>query len=284
MLASLSSAAALILYGFAVSAWGKFTIARLWLAATGRLPWRLMEFLEDACQRGALRQSGGVLSFRHRTLQDRLAPPPPGPPAPAPPASAPVADPSVPRDAIGSALSPLVVCLMLPGLAITLITPDDERYRSLPEACELLDEDMAARAIPRPRLSTREAFSHGESRCYWTTHGDVSPRIDLVVTIGQAEAGQSAVQEAVMTFRDADTISGEHGWGRRSTLDLGQEAVWWRWDGGGQVLVRQANVVLNMDMHGPGNMDMHGPGADTRLPAFAEEVLHRALTRARRGG
>lgn len=177
---------------------------------------------------------------------------------------------------IGSALSPLVVCLMLPGLAITLITPDDERYRSLPEACELLDEHMAARAIPRPRLSTREAFSHGESRCYWTTDGDVSPRIDLVVTIGQAEAGQSAVQEAVMRFRNADTISGEHGWGRRSTLDLGQEAVWWRWDGGGQVLVRQANVVLNMDMH--------GPGADTRLPAFAEEVLHRALTRARRGG
>ncbi|GAA1087585.1 hypothetical protein GCM10009577_05800 [Streptomyces javensis] len=273
---SLGSAAALFLYGFAVSAWGKFTIARLWLAVTGRLPWRLMEFLDDACQRGALRQSGGVLSFRHRALQDRLAPPPPGPPAAAPPAAAPVADPSVPRDVIVSALSPLVVCLMLPGLAITLITPDDERYRSLPEACELLDEHMAARAIPRPHVSTREPFSHGESRCYWTTDGDMSPRIDLVVTIGQAEAAQSAVQEAVVAFRNADTISGEHAGGRRSTLDLGQEAAWWRWDGGGQVLVRQANVVLNMDMH--------GPGADKRLPAFAEEVLHRALTRARRGG
>ena len=77
-----------------------------------------------------------------------------------------------------------------------------------------------------------------------------------------------------MVFRGADTISGEHDGHRRSMLGLGQEAVWWRWDGGGQVLVRQDNVVLNMDMH--------GPAADRRLPAFAEEVLHRALTKARR--
>ncbi|MFE2183665.1 NACHT domain-containing protein [Streptomyces sp. NPDC059455] len=277
LLASLTGAAALLLYGFAVSAWGKFTVARLWLAATGRLPRHLMEFLEDACQRGALRQSGGVLSFRHRTLQDRLAPPPPGPPAPAGVADPSVSreDPSVSREVIAMALSPLMVGLMVPGLVSTLITPDDERYRSLPEACELLDERMAARAVPRPRLSTREPFSQGESRCYWTTDGDVSPRIDLLVTVGKAEAAQSAVQEAVKAFRSADTIGGEHDGGHRSTLDLGQEAVWWRWDGGGQVLVRQDNVVLNMDMRGP---------AETRLPAFAEEVLHRALTRARRSG
>ncbi|MEV5775027.1 NACHT domain-containing protein [Streptomyces antimycoticus] len=269
LLVCLASTAALLLYGFAFSAWGKFAVARLWLAATGRLPWHLMEFLEDACQRGALRQSGGVLSFRHRTLQDRLAPPQPGPPT-----SAPIPDAPSPWQVIVPRLSPFVLCLMLPGLIITLNTPDDERYRSVPGACELLDQNLAARAIPRPEATTREPFSDGESRCYWSTDGEMMPRVDLVVTIGRAEAGQSAVEEAVMVFRSADTISGEHDGRRRLMLGLGQEAVWWRWDGGGQVLVRQDNVVLNMDMH--------GPAADRRLPAFAEEVLHRALTKARR--
>ncbi|MCQ8828343.1 hypothetical protein [Streptomyces malaysiensis] len=99
-----------------------------------------------------------------------------------------------------------------------------------------------------------------------------------MVTVGRAEPAQSAVQEAVKVFRTADTIGEEHGGGRRSSLDLGQEAVWWRFGTGGQVLVRQDDVVLDMDLHGV------GPAADARLPAFAEEVLHRALGRARRGG
>ncbi|EXU64994.1 hypothetical protein Z951_27900 [Streptomyces sp. PRh5] len=42
-------------------------------AATGRLPWRLMEFLEDACQRGALRQAGGVLSGVEEHRNGKLA-------------------------------------------------------------------------------------------------------------------------------------------------------------------------------------------------------------------
>ncbi|MBO3675819.1 NACHT domain-containing NTPase [Streptomyces sp. NEAU-YJ-81] len=273
LLVCLASAVALLLYGFAFSAWGKFGVARLWLAATGRLPWHLMEFLEDACQRGALRQSGGVLSFRHRTLQDRLAPPRSSPPAPVPTPDAPS-----PWQVLVPALPPLVLCLMLPGLVISLSTPDDERYRSVPEACELVDERLAARVIPRPESTTREPFRNGQSRCDWATDGEMVPSIYLVVTIGQAEAGQSAVQEAVMVFRSADTISGEHGSGRRSPLELGQEAVWRRFDSGGQVLVRQDNIVLNLGMYGV------GPATEARLPAYAEEVLHRALTRARRGG
>lgn len=151
------------------------------------------------------------------------------------------------------------------------------RHRSVPEACELLDEHLAARAIPRPRLSTREPFSHGQSRCYWSTGDEMMPKIDLVVTVGRAEPAQSAVQEAVRTFRTADAISEEHGRGRRMALDLGQEAVWWRFETGGQVLVRQDNVVVDMDLYG------YGPAADARLPVFAEEVLRRALTQARRG-
>lgn len=63
-----------------------FSLTRIYLALTGRLPFRLMRFLEDAHQRGVLRQVGPEYQFRHARLQEYLAStptPPPGPP-PAP--------------------------------------------------------------------------------------------------------------------------------------------------------------------------------------------------------
>ncbi|BBC28955.1 hypothetical protein SGFS_002460 [Streptomyces graminofaciens] len=56
----------------ALSAWGRWLTARLWCAATGQLPWRLMTFLDDAHSRGVLRQAGAVYQFRHLKLQERL--------------------------------------------------------------------------------------------------------------------------------------------------------------------------------------------------------------------
>ncbi len=56
-----------------VSTWGRFSLTRLWLAARGKLPIRLMAFLEDAHARGVLRQAGAVWEFRHANLQRRLA-------------------------------------------------------------------------------------------------------------------------------------------------------------------------------------------------------------------
>ncbi|GIF47534.1 NACHT domain-containing protein [Asanoa ferruginea] len=57
-----------------VGGWG------VWLAKvrfayplTGRLPWALIRFLEDACDRGVLHRSGAVYRFRHARLQDWLA-------------------------------------------------------------------------------------------------------------------------------------------------------------------------------------------------------------------
>jgi hypothetical protein len=47
------------------------TVFRLWRA--GRLPRRLMPFLEEAHERGVLRQAGQVFQFRHGFLQHRLA-------------------------------------------------------------------------------------------------------------------------------------------------------------------------------------------------------------------
>jgi hypothetical protein len=56
-----------------LSAWGWLLPTRLWLCAAGRLPWRLMAFLDDAHRRGVLRQAGAVYQFRHARLQEQLA-------------------------------------------------------------------------------------------------------------------------------------------------------------------------------------------------------------------
>jgi hypothetical protein len=67
------SAALLVLYWLSATAWGGFAWARLWLTASGRLPWSLLAFLDDAHQRGVLRQTGASYQFRHARLRERLA-------------------------------------------------------------------------------------------------------------------------------------------------------------------------------------------------------------------
>jgi hypothetical protein len=61
-----------LLAGLTLTATGWFGFTRAYLAVHGRLPWRLLEFLQDAQRRGVLRQVGGVYQFRHARLQDRL--------------------------------------------------------------------------------------------------------------------------------------------------------------------------------------------------------------------
>ncbi|GAA1689121.1 NACHT domain-containing protein [Glycomyces endophyticus] len=61
-------------YALAMTAWGQWIVfGRLWLPLTGRLPWAVPEFLDDAYRRGVLRRSGVVYQFRHARLQDHLA-------------------------------------------------------------------------------------------------------------------------------------------------------------------------------------------------------------------
>ncbi|MFI7439358.1 NACHT domain-containing protein [Nonomuraea indica] len=69
------SAAGLGLMALGSSSWGRFNTTRLWLAARGSAPLRLMRFLEDARRRGVLRQVSGYYEFRHRLLCDYLAEP-----------------------------------------------------------------------------------------------------------------------------------------------------------------------------------------------------------------
>jgi hypothetical protein len=55
-------------------AWGRWLLlARFWLPLTRRLPWSVIAFLDDAHERGALRQAGAVYQFRHPSLKNHLA-------------------------------------------------------------------------------------------------------------------------------------------------------------------------------------------------------------------
>ncbi|HEV2779742.1 MAG TPA: helix-turn-helix domain-containing protein [Actinophytocola sp.] len=61
-------------YAFVFTAWGQWVIlSRIWLPFTGRLPWTITAFLDDAYHRGILRQAGAVYQFRHARLQDHLS-------------------------------------------------------------------------------------------------------------------------------------------------------------------------------------------------------------------
>ncbi|WP_037268606.1 5'-methylthioadenosine/S-adenosylhomocysteine nucleosidase [Kibdelosporangium aridum] len=54
------------------SAYFRFCVARVVLAAGGRLPWRLMTFLRDAADRHMMQQVGAVHQFRHDLMRERL--------------------------------------------------------------------------------------------------------------------------------------------------------------------------------------------------------------------
>jgi hypothetical protein len=61
-------------YVLSLTAWGQWVVfARVWLPLTGRLPWRLPAFLDDAYRRGVLRRAGAVYQFRHARLQEYFA-------------------------------------------------------------------------------------------------------------------------------------------------------------------------------------------------------------------
>ncbi|GHC43001.1 hypothetical protein GCM10010507_17270 [Streptomyces cinnamoneus] len=70
---ALGAALVAALSGFCDTAWGFFLLVRCWLALRQRLPLRLMRFLEDAYERGVLRQFGAVYQFRHSRLQEHFA-------------------------------------------------------------------------------------------------------------------------------------------------------------------------------------------------------------------
>lgn len=54
--------------------WGRWVVlSRVWLPLTGKAPWSMITFLDDAHHRGVLRQAGAVYQFRHARIQTQLA-------------------------------------------------------------------------------------------------------------------------------------------------------------------------------------------------------------------
>jgi hypothetical protein len=58
-----------------MSPWGGYQLARAWFSAQRELPYRLMDFLDDAHQLGILRLSGSVYQFRNSAIQDYFSDP-----------------------------------------------------------------------------------------------------------------------------------------------------------------------------------------------------------------
>ncbi|MDI6104711.1 VWA domain-containing protein [Actinoplanes sp. NEAU-A12] len=76
--AGLAAVPVMVLAAFGSGApWTAYTAARLWLAARGRLPWRLTHFLEGAHHRQILRRDGPAYQFRHERLRFHLSGDPP---------------------------------------------------------------------------------------------------------------------------------------------------------------------------------------------------------------
>ncbi|MFI2367706.1 helix-turn-helix domain-containing protein [Streptomyces sp. NPDC018833] len=74
LLGIISGLGAALGYALTLTAWGQWLVlTRIWLPLTGRLPWAVTTFLEDAYRRGVLRQAGAVYQFRHARLQHHLA-------------------------------------------------------------------------------------------------------------------------------------------------------------------------------------------------------------------
>ncbi|WP_203751704.1 hypothetical protein [Actinoplanes cyaneus] len=68
--------AAIVVFFGSGSLWFTYSVARLWLAANGQLPWRLARFLREAREAGVLRQAGPAYQFRHDLISAHLAGPP----------------------------------------------------------------------------------------------------------------------------------------------------------------------------------------------------------------
>lgn len=70
---ALVAAAATLIWLTPGSTWGRFAVARTWLAARRMLPWRFLTFMEEMQRAGLLRRAGPSYQFVHSYLRDVLA-------------------------------------------------------------------------------------------------------------------------------------------------------------------------------------------------------------------
>jgi hypothetical protein len=139
------------------SAWLSYTTARFWLALRGKLPWRLMRFLDDAHDRGVLRQAGSAYQIRHALVGAHLA-------ERWTPDAGRVPQPT--EDAIGSGL--------------TLIRPDPgiRRFFPVATAVTVILALPAAGFVADPRTRPQATYDN-----IWTTEERESSSLQLGVDV-----------------------------------------------------------------------------------------------------
>ncbi|MGW1886825.1 NACHT domain-containing protein [Streptomyces sp. NPDC001970] len=190
--------AAAALCRVARSAWGRYVVTRTWLAATGRLGWRLRDFLEDAHRRGVLRQSGGVYLFRHAEVLDRMA----GERVPAADRPRPVAV-RARRYALVGLHGMAVGALVLVGVgSMGLLAGDPGPYRApKTHPCSLLTveelEPVVSGAVSVPVVSGAFSAEQEDGSCQWKAMGP-GPKATLLLWVSAAgpDGRSSAVRAA----------------------------------------------------------------------------------------
>ncbi|MBI0314361.1 NACHT domain-containing protein [Streptomyces javensis] len=280
------------LHGITNTAWGRHAAARVVLAATGRLPWRTMAFLEDAHARGVLRQTGGVFQFRHARLQEHLI-------SEAPPV----------RDGgVRLRLRPRATWLLgrWPGLLLTgivlsvgstyvaqsisRISRPAGPYADPSPACSLLDRHTVASALHGDPVRDREARwmgglygpwpRHVDAWCSWHTEAN---RSELSWATETSTPDKSGAEIARRTFvgmksRDApvqaDPTATPCDWDHEyisSLSDPGEPDVFVH------VFLLCRNVVFQADYHSDTSA-----GAPSNGTAVLQRLLHLAVHKALR--
>ncbi|MET8010825.1 NACHT domain-containing protein [Streptomyces sp. NPDC005271] len=246
-----ASVAAFFLQGALLSAWGRYTFARLWLASAGRLPWRLSTFLKDAHARGVLRQSGGRYYFRHMELRDRLA-------EGGPPGRGGVrlglGTPAMPQAALRfPVLAFLALCFWL--FTAPAFTADGHGpYERTAPACELLRTGDLAPVMASPEVTKLKGYEG--RRCRWTEQGPGRGAVvELSVSTEHTTATgyRSARREADDRVRYAGESGRPEVAGLGDRASVGTEELPADWgDGyvgraeGARVTARVGNVVVQV--------------------------------------
>jgi hypothetical protein len=72
--AAITTVVGIALVPMLLGTWGWYHVSRISFAVRGRLPWRLLTFLDDAVDRRLLRRADNGYTFRHRMYRQALAP------------------------------------------------------------------------------------------------------------------------------------------------------------------------------------------------------------------
>jgi hypothetical protein len=184
-------------YGVADTSSGRFALVRLAFAARGNLPWRLMDFLDDAHRRGVLRQYGGVYRFRHASLHTRLA----GDVQPRKP-SAPILVANFAGPVVFAAVLSFLIGFQIINNGITYAKGQPGPYLTVPDACTLTDPATRVFALPglpsdAPPSYRMDSFA-GATYCTFNTD-DAS--LTIAVDVAPPTTSTNAVQTAEQWFR-----------------------------------------------------------------------------------